>query len=349
MEHIHNDIPADFDFSKISANLQTTNLKTIEEHAKQAESRIPKEELLRRIEETLVGKYKGFRTVAHHCGRYRGYKAIIVGGGPSIEKTIPDIKRQLRLSKKIKVFALNKTHDYLIHKKGFEPGKDIHFGVMCDPADWVSSYQTPEKRMQYILASQLHGSTLDRFLPHAERTFIYHAEALGGNVLKDIINPKYPNQPKLWLNCGTTVGIGASYIVNDCDFDEVELHGFDSCYPKDGGQLHPYSKPATKPDLHDRTIRSKRTGKKFQYLANYDMSVQSYEFGEILRRRWNMPISVAGDGVIPWMAYVDGGDQFRHATPERMSHYDHSDYFDFRPEWWKNKLCHNATGVVAAA
>ncbi len=91
-----------------------------------------------------------FRSIYELLGKSKGRKAIVCGGGPSIKDTLPEIRRQLRLSKKCDVIALNKTHDWLIDKC-VDPRRII--GVMIDPKEWVAYYQTPTKGVRYYLGT----------------------------------------------------------------------------------------------------------------------------------------------------------------------------------------------------
>ena len=45
-------------------------------------------------------------------------------------------------------------------------------------------------------------------------------------------------------------------------------------------------------------------------------------------------MTVAGDGVIPWLAWKDGGRFFKHADPSEMQRrYGNSKEVDIRPSW----------------
>lgn len=275
--------------------------------------------------------------------KYAGQKLIICGGGPSIEQTLPDIKAQIRLSKRVKVMALNKTHDWLL-KRGVTPD----FGCMADPAPHVATYQTYQRGTVYLLGSTLHHTVFRRF--YSKRNcFIWHPtnedpitpeNTDGGD--KEWFAEHYPNAPAFRISGKSTVGQRSIQIAPLLGFTEIELHGYDSCdAPRVGHErkLYPYSKPNMEMSFKALDQVCNRDGSEFHYEANEHMARQSYEFFDMLENIYNgqrmgrMPkfkLSVAGDGAIPWMGWKINERGGIHATPDRMAaKYGDMKYYDY--------------------
>jgi len=316
---------------------------TLEESLGKAQFAQTKAENHASIERCVTGKYAVFRNFLELVGVGRGRRLIIVGGDPTINETLPGIRRRLRLSKKTDVMALNKSDEWL-RARGVEPD----YAAMCDPRDWVADYMRPRKRTRYLLASQLAERTLDKFLPFADQVFSWHVglthpEDYTNNF--DWARKAFPGMALPFLPFGSTVGLLMIVASAVMDFDDIEVHGFASCFHPEGddNSLHAYAKPATTRLRRDATVKSLKTGHKLRFVTNEDMARQAVEFGKLMQSapdmklplgRWRTRVHVAGRGVIPWLAYKDGGELFRHATPERMTRFDGA-FVDYRPEWAK--------------
>lgn len=313
--------------------------RPLEDAIGQGRSRVPHDVLCGRIAECAVGKYAMFKSFMQQVGAYKGQRLIIVGGGTSIKDTIPDIKAKMRRDTRYKLLAVNKSHDFLINEHGFRPGKDIHFGCMCDPADWVAGYMTPDKRIKYWLASQLDDAVFDKFVPFREQVYIWNADVKqpDGSSTHRWTTENLPQFNLPFITVGVTVGIMSVFAAAAAGFDDVELHGFDSCYHPDGGELHAYAKPQTNQTLSDATVTSRTTGNGFRFVSNLDMAMQALDFGRIMERLsgdFRMKIRVAGYGVIPWLVWQDGGKLFSHATPWKMAErFGDQKNIDYRPQW----------------
>lgn len=287
------------------------------------------------------GMETGMTSASHLKDKFKGQKLIICGGGPSIEKTLPDIRMKTRLSKRTKILALNKTHDWLL-KKGVTP----HFGCMADPAQHVSTYQTPQKNTIYLLGSSLHKDTLHRFRNH-KSCYMWHpvvSDPIPGDITDiEWFNQNYPNASRTLVSGKSTVGLLSLTLMTVClGFTELELHGFDSCdAPRPNGadrKLYPYDKPNMETSLKDVTMKA-LNGDEFHYEANEHMARQSYEFfdaltyiadAQISGRMPYFDIKVAGDGAIPWQSWKINDHGGIHVTPDRMkAKYGNAKYWDY--------------------
>jgi len=309
-----------------------------------------------KIRATVDGKYSGFRNFVDLVDSEEGSSIIIVGGGSSLNQTLLDIKIKTRISKKWQIMACNKSHDFLV-KNGL--GSKITYATMCDPAEWISDYITPRKGVKYLLASQLHDKTLDKFLPFKHHTYVWHTEGVFNGTPEFMnadgtVTPAKFDNVREWFEGeypfvrsgffgrnASCIGMLALFEAVVMGASNVELHGFDSCYLQDKKDFHAYDKPKTTKRLVDVTVKSKRKGHTLRFVTNPEMSRQALEFGNMIdgvgqymNGNWNTVVTVAGDGVIPWLAWKDGGRYFRHADPEAMQRkYGDAETMDIRPDW----------------
>lgn len=267
--------------------------------------------------------------------REREKPAIICGGGYSITKTLPDIRKRMKLSKRTNLIGLNKTNDWL-RSKGVIPT----YGILADPRPWIAEYMEPHRDQAYIFSSKLDPKIFERFLKAKAKVYLWHpVETIEGESDKDHILSTYPNRSLTLVPGFSTVGLRAVYLISH-NSPKVELHGYDGSYDRDADKMYPYEKPNSfsgRPELdrNDRTI--KRGGYTFQFLSNTMMTRQVSEFTDMMVQisdqinrgtRKPLELTVAGTGAIPWMAWKAG----HHATPERMAKlYGDAKEIDWRP------------------
>lgn len=268
--------------------------------------RIPHAEILERAKAVLSS---GLPSAAALVNRYRG-KLIIAGGGPSLTETLPDIRRQLRLSKNTRVAAVNKTHDWLIAKT-LKPD----FGILIDPKPWVSRYMTPTRGVKYCIGAKVDKLTWQRFRGQPE---VYHWHPLELAREKELISTgtdwiAVPGQSTVGLR---TVPLGYCF-----GFRKFELHGMD-CNKRDG-KNHAYQKFSAE-DMAKHNPTSD-LGNEIFYLRAPNASLRVYEgtthmarqLGEFrtmitefleLERRGQEPceIKVAGNSAMGYLAAIMG-------------------------------------------
>jgi uncharacterized Rossmann fold enzyme len=263
----------------------------------------------------------GFKSLVHLRNKYHGQRLIICGGGPSLKDTLPDIRRKLRLSKRTKVMAVNKTHDWLLDK-GLRPD----FGIMIDPKPWVANYQTPTKGVIYCLGSKLDSKTLQKFKGH-ETAYLWHNMEYADEA--KYFTAKHPQTDQIWIPGYSTCGLRAINVAYELGFRAVELHGFD-CSHRDT-ETHAYDKGVPRNDILDETlVLTARDGTTRRYRTDRHMARQLNQFGpmlnsfhegEILGLREPMTITVAGTGALPYVAAKKWGmhaDKKYNDNPESM-------------------------------
>lgn len=251
----------------------------------------------------------GLPSAAHLANRYRG-KLIVAGGGPSLSETLPDIRRQARVSKNTKVAAVNRTHDWLL-KKGLKPD----LGILIDPKPWVANYMTPTAGVKYCLGAKVDAATWQRFAGHPD---VYHWHPLELAEERDVV---MTGQDWMVVPGQSTVGLRAVPFGYVLGFRKFELHGLD-CNKRDGAG-HAYEKftPAEKlkyypeQDLGHQTffIKSNKFGTRY-YEGTTHMTRQCGEFKNMINEfrqledRGQEPceIKVAGNSAMGYLAALMG-------------------------------------------
>lgn len=246
-----------------------------------------------------------FRSLYELLGKYKGYKAIVCGGGPSLQDTIGDIKRQLRLSKKVVIVALNMTHDWLLNR-GVDPNRML--AIMIDPKPWVSKYQRPTMGVKYLLGSKLHKVTYDRFRGYEDQVFLWQTWEHRDEEI-DVLSKEFPHRHIIHIPGYSTVGLRALNVCYEVGFRDLELHGYDSSYGG-GHRTHAYAKDVPSTDNMDSAMLiDPGNGHHRGYDTNVHMARQLKEFFECTdgfdketekRQRQALRITVAGTGALQY-------------------------------------------------
>ncbi len=295
------------------------------------------------VMQARIAKNVWRKTVADMAGMYRGEKVLVCGGGYSITDTLGRIAQARKHSKRVKIAAVNKTHDWLI-QRGIVPD----FGILCDPRPHVVGYMTPHPKVTYLLGVTLDDAVFDLFREHDARFRTWTPiNTVGGDGVmgdKEYCSTHFPPQKgytHVMITGGSTVGLRAVPLLSVIGFEQFELHGFDSCFaplnsPTDTPAMYAYEKPESTQEHVDRHVVDPQTGAQFRFFANNNMTNQAREFVPIWHKsknfyvdgkRLKQEIKVAGDGLIPWLAYRLGAHVDMDAMKKK---YDHKSVFDYR-------------------
>lgn len=275
-------------------------------------------------------RFVAYPSVAKFEGLWAGRKLVIVGGGYSLKKSFARVRQMKKLSKKVCIASVNKSHDWLI-KRGIIPD----FGVLVDPRKHVINYMTPHKDVMYLLGLSLDDAVFEKFEKAGAGMAVW--VPLSDDQDKPFILKHYPPErgfAHAFISGLSTVGFRTVSLGSVLGFTDFELHGFDSCYapfatnaqmveaygaargkspPKIEG-LYAYDKPESDYEMHDFTFEA-HDGATFRFFANNNMAIQARQYAEYLQKpnlyyRDGAPVvqrvKLAGDGVIPWMAYKAG-------------------------------------------
>lgn len=287
-------------------------------------------------------------TVGYMNGAFGGFRGVIVGGGPSLDWGLIRKEADARdAGALVRIFCPNRSHDECI-ARGIIPD----YGVLMDPADHVAEYITPREDVVYLIGTGVHWSVLKNMLAANARcmfwTPLYDVDAADAVAIADA----FPDRPITFISGGSTVGLRLINILLGWGM-EPHLHGFDSAYLPKSKTLYAYDKPQATTEFCDATVVSESTGRQLRFTANQHMARQAMAFGGFMKRLpdttvegkpYARQVTVYGDGPIPWMAWQDGGDLIKHATPEKMAaKYGDATYWDYQND------CASEEGFTAPA
>ena len=193
--------------------------------------RITEAEMLDRIRK---GQQRGMKSMLRLVGRHPRAVFCVVGGGPSLQDNVGELRR---LAKRGAIIvAVNKSHDWLLKR-----GLPCHYGVLLDPKEWVADYITfniPRVKARagklwvepsYLIASQCHDVTLDKFQNHP-RAYMWHG---GGGIGEEkILRDEFGKGEWLNLIGASVVGLRAVTLAVALGASEVHLFGIDGSMKK---------------------------------------------------------------------------------------------------------------------
>lgn len=205
-------------------------------------------------------------------------QAVIVGGGPSLQRTLPEI--QWRKSIGQTIIAVNGSAKFL-NAHGIKP--DMH--VVIDARPENSAFLRAPSDQQFI-ASQCAKETFDA----ASNPTMFHMNIPG---IDDII----PNNRMAHLiSSGTTVGLAAMAIAYTQGYRAIHLHGFDSSIDE---RHHAYVQPQNDDDAVVEAMVEGRTFKSTPWMIK---QVQQFQELALQLAEVGVIITVAGDGLLPFVA-----------------------------------------------
>jgi len=206
-------------------------------------------------------------------------QAVIVSGGPSIERTLPEIL--WRVSQGQDVIAVNGSAKWL-NEQGIIPS--LH--VIIDARKENARFITESHAGRRFLASQCDPETFDA----AKTSTVFHMNTEG---VSDIL-PK--DREAHLISSGSTVGLAAMAVAYTQGYRTLHLHGFDSSYED---KHHAYEQ---KQNDADSVMDVSVNGRKFK--AAPWMVKQAQEFQVLAGQLADagVVIPVAGDGPLPFIA-----------------------------------------------
>ncbi|MBL8643419.1 MAG: DUF115 domain-containing protein [Rhodospirillaceae bacterium] len=243
----------------------------------------------------------------------RGGTLLICGGGPSIGDVV-QIKAIRALAKKgAKVWAVNKTHDFLL-TKGITPWA----ACLLDPMPWVAGYiRKPQKNTIYAVASQCDAGVFDAL--KRANVYVWHAgvDYGGQGYPVSVLEAQYPGRDWLVVPGPTTVGLRSVLVGYALGFRHFHLFGLDSSMRVATGnadqaaaKLHAYAKP--KPaDAPEGWVTLRASGADRNFFTNAHMARQALDFEETVENigamvksgaMEPMTLAVHGEGLLPTLA-----------------------------------------------
>jgi len=208
-------------------------------------------------------------------------KVALVAGGPSLEETLPDLKKAV--SKGYRVVALaNVARELVKH------GIPIHSHILLDAMPNNASFIT-DTDCTYLVASQCDPSVIKTIGDKGYRKIhLWHAvnDEEDFKFIGELMGEWVPVQG------GSTITLRALRLLHILGYHKFEVFGFDSCIYK--GKHHAYDQPnADNFDIHTIGLN----GRKFD--VHPWMIQQAMDFIKMVKifgQKWE--IIVHGDGLI---------------------------------------------------
>jgi hypothetical protein len=216
---------------------------------------------------------------------------VIVGGAPSMLKSIDSIK--LRKRQGAKVIALNNAWRPLM-ARGVKPDGVVMLDARPENVEFVKGAPAGFK---WFLASQCHPDVFDALQGHD--VIVWHNLMGENEALHQILAPWWdgPNQkPIVGVPGGCTVGLRALWLAQLSGYRKVHVYGLDSSYA--GERHHAYPQALNDGEA---TMQVMLAGNR--YTCARWMARQAEEFQDhwIELAKLGVDITVHGSGLIPDM------------------------------------------------
>lgn len=234
---------------------------------------------------------------AQPCPVQPDVQVMLLCGGPSMKKLLPEIKKRRRAGWKIA--AVNGAHDWCLDN-GMEPSAQ----VMLDARKWNARFvQRPIEACQYLIASQVTPAVFDAL--EGFKVTIWHGV---GAEEKPVLDRFY-NKRYCPVTGGTTVGSRAINLLYMLGFRKIAVYGMDCCISKNGH--HAYAQPENDQEI----CYELRVGRR-RFWSHPWMTVQADEMLQMLPILPNdLDLVFAGDGVISYVI----GYVAKHGRVPKMS------------------------------
>lgn len=226
----------------------------------------PQSDIIANVKHSIGLKLPSLKMEKAHEGH-----AVIVGGAPSLNDTLPDIKHRANANQKI--FATNNTWKKLVFE-GVKPNYHVVLDARLENVDFV-----PEGVCFY--SSQCHPSVFDKAKDNI--LFLWHTIECMDIAPEDAV----------LVGGGSTVGLKTMCLAYILGYRNIHLYGMDSCYRD--GKHHAYSQ-----SLNDsERIIDVTCGDKSYKCAPW-MVQQVEEFKELASNLVGLgcTITVHGDGLL---------------------------------------------------
>jgi hypothetical protein len=234
--------------------------------------------------------------------------AVIVGGGPSLQK--PEVLLDLKIAEAIggKIVALNGAYQWCIDH-------DIRPScmVMLDAREFNARFvETEVERCHYMLAAQCHPKAFEACKDR--KVTIWHGMS-AGQAEADLLEAYY------WgrycpVTLGTTVAMRAISLLRMLGFMKMEVFGVDSCW-LDETTHHAYDQPENNKDRKMSVwLRPRDRDDQVQrFICSPWQAKQAEDFLELTRERGeSFELNVHGDGLIATMIRTGASLQLDDAT-----------------------------------
>ncbi len=211
----------------------------------------------------------------------------IVGGGPSLSDTVPELKWRKSIGQK--VWALNGTARFL-YRHGIVPDAVIIADARPENVDFIAEL---DKGAWVYLASQCHPTLFDHAEDYELNVMLWHADTVG---MPELLAGER-ERPVHLIAGGCTVGMNAMSMAFAGGYRKIHLYGFDSSYRDN--KHHVYAQALND---KDRIIDALYRDRKFKVAPWMAQQVTDFQELAPLLLAGGCVITVAGDGLLPTVA-----------------------------------------------
>lgn len=210
--------------------------------------------------------------------------AVIVGGGPSLARTIEHVRAHKAAGHDI--FALNGAAGYLVAH-----GIQARYQVVIDSRPENIRLVADFPAASYIISSQCDPWLFDHLVDHDVMILFPAIEGIRDHIPL--------GSTATLIGGGITAGLTAMAAVYTLGYREIHLHGYDSSDAEDG-QSHAYAQGET--DAEKKRLEPWVAGRRFRCsFAMYKQAQEFQRFAEMLAEA-GAEIHVHGDGLLPTIA-----------------------------------------------
>ncbi len=151
----------------------------------------------------------------------------IVGGGPSLEDTWPQLEGHDFIA------TANGTLSFL-KKKGLRP----YFCGVCHPTESIADEIEADPEVKYFLGSCVHPKVFDKLLAANCKIVLWHLHPIDG--LDEVLNQHYGDKGWVQIPGGTTMGLRWITLGYHLGFRKFHLHGLDSSFRDKSSHAYPH-------------------------------------------------------------------------------------------------------------
>src|SRR5215475_9497127 len=223
-----------------------------------------------------ASEQRGLQQIHDFADWREGMPVALVGGGPSLHETLPELKRYHN------IMACGSVYDHLVGN-GIIP----RWCVLCDPDPVMANYvRRAHWDTTFLVASQCDPAVFKEL--DDRKVVVWNC---GGDVEDN--TAIWGDQRTVVVGGGTTVGTRAIIIAMNFGFANIHLFGFDTCV---SDKTHAYPVAEDVGDIIPIRL-SGPEGREFR-MARYHIS-QLFDFKktlEVFGHRFR--VTVHGDGVL---------------------------------------------------
>jgi len=211
-------------------------------------------------------------------------EVCIVGGGPSLSATLPNLR--MRYNRGATIWALNGAMDWL-QEHHLTPDAMV---LLDARPEMVGMLRNLHKKTIYYVAAQCDPAVFDALSGYEVRMWVGYCPGI------EAVASEFPQKPIVIVGGGNTVGLKALCMASLCQFQRIHLFGFDSCY---GESHHAYPQP-----LNDgeKTMGFKAAGRSFTAAGWMARQAQDFVIDYRNATAAGAKVTVHGDGLIPHIA-----------------------------------------------